>query len=126
MLRAFLLVGMGGFAGSAARYAVGLMINRTEPTGFPLATFIINLAGCFLIGILSGLAVRNNWMQQDGWLVLATGFCGGFTTFSTFALEQNNLLSRGAYLTTVLYAGLSLMLGLLLCKAGMWLAGPKP
>jgi fluoride exporter len=122
MLRAFLLVGLGGFVGSVARHAINLWISRYDFPHFPAATFIVNLAGCLLIGILFGLAQRNQWIQQNGWLILATGFCGGFTTFSTFALEQNTLVNRGQYLGTVLYTGLSLVLGLLLCRLGVWLS----
>jgi CrcB protein len=125
MLRAFLLVGLGGFAGSIARFAVNVVVSKDGAPDFPLPTLLVNLAGCFLIGLLYGFGQRSSWMQQDGWMVLATGFCGGFTTFSTFALEQNALVNGGRYLTAVLYAGLSLVLGLLLCRAGIWLAGPK-
>ena len=125
MLRAFLLVGVGGFLGSIARYAVNLWINKTSIANFPLATLSINLFGCLLIGLLFGIAQRNSWMQQDGWLLLATGFCGGLTTFSTFALDQNTLLNKAQYLTATLYAGLSLVLGLLCCRMGIWLCSPK-
>lgn len=124
MLRAFLLVGFGGFFGSILRYAVSNALNRYA-VHFPFGTFLVNIAGCFLIGLLFGLGQRNSWLQQDAWLILATGFCGGFTTFSSFALEQQTLISKGQYSMTALYAGISLVLGLLVCRAGVWLTAPR-
>lgn len=123
MLRAFLLVGAGGAAGSMARYGVSYLISKAVTATFPLATFSINIIGCFIIGMLFGLAVRNQWLQAGGMLLLASGFCGGFTTFSTFALENITLMQKGQMTTAFLYTGLSVAAGLLLCRVGMWLTG---
>ena len=84
MFRNFLLVGAGGAAGSMARYGVGYVFSKLTTSSFPLATFTINVVGSLLIGILFGLSARNQWLQMGGMLLLASGFCGGFTTFSTF------------------------------------------
>ena len=123
MLRTLLLVGAGGAAGSIARYSVGHIAGKYVAGSFPLGTFLVNIIGCLLIGILFGLVSRSQWMQQGGYLLLASGFCGGFTTFSTFALDNITLMQKGQSVTTLLYTALSLILGLLLCKAGIWLAG---
>jgi CrcB protein len=119
MLRAFLFVGLGGAVGSMARYGVGLVVNKFYSQSFPLATFLINILGCFLIGLLFGLAQKNNTLQSDNWLILATGFCGGFTTFSAFALENSNLLKGNMNMTAILYTVLSVVLGIVLCRLGI-------
>ncbi len=104
-----------------ARYGIGHITGKYVAGGFPWGTFIVNIVGCLIIGILFGLVSKSQWMQQGGYLLLASGFCGGFTTFSTFALDNMNLMQKGLSATAILYTALSLVLGLLLCKAGMWL-----
>ncbi len=121
MLRSLLLVGAGGAAGSMLRYGIGHIVGKYVATPFPVATFSINIIGSFLIGILFGLTARNLWLQEWGILLLASGFCGGFTTFSTFTLESINLMQKGQSVTAVIYMGLSIIAGLLLCRAGLWL-----
>ncbi len=121
-LKAFFLVGIGGAAGSILRYATGIFIGKAFTGAFPLATFSINIIGSLIIGLLFGLSLRNtNGLQQDGMLILATGFCGGFTTFSTFALENVNLFQKGQSSMALVYSGLSVVVGLLLCRVGIWL-----
>ncbi len=122
MLRSFLAVGIGGAFGSMARYGVSYIMSKFISTPFPLATFIINVVGCFLIGILFGWTARNEWMQSYGTLLLASGFCGGFTTFSTFALENINLLQKEQFIISVSYMVLSIVIGLMLCRVGIWIA----
>jgi CrcB protein len=122
MLRNFLLVGLGGGVGCMARYGTALLINRWWQQQFPLATFLINIAGCFIIGVLYGLGQRHDWWKDAMWLLLASGFCGGFTTFSTFALEGNLLLAGKFNLLMAVYAVSSVFAGLLLCRAGIWLS----
>lgn len=120
MLQSLLLVGAGGAAGSMARYGVSYAVSKYIIHPFPVATFVINISGAFIIGLLFGLLGRHQ-MQESGYLLLASGFCGGFTTFSTFALENVSLLEKGLSLTAILYTGLSLIIGLLCCKMGIWL-----
>lgn len=122
MLRAFLMVGFGGALGSMARYGVSLAVNKVNSMSFPWATFLVNMAGCFLIGILFGMAQKHNTLQSGNWLILATGFCGGFTTFSAFALENSNLLKGNISVTALLYTTLSLFLGILLCRIAISMA----
>ena len=121
MYKIVLLVGSGGFIGSIARYGIGHIASKYIQTSFPIGTFVINIIGSFIIGILFGLVSRNQWMQQGGYLLLASGFCGGFTTFSTFALDNVNLMQKGESVTAIIYTGLSVIVGLLLCRVGIWL-----
>ncbi len=122
MLRNFLFVGLGGSVGCMARYGASLLVNKWWQQQFPLATFLINITGCFLIGILYGLGQRQDWWRDAMWLLLASGFCGGFTTFSTFALEGNLLLAGKFNLLVIVYTVASVFAGLVLCRAGMWLS----
>jgi CrcB protein len=121
MFRSLLLVGGGGAVGSMLRYVIGHFTSKYIPTTFPLGTFTINIIGSLIIGIMFGLVSRNNWMQQGGYLLLASGFCGGFTTFSTFALDNVDLMQKGHSVTAIIYTGLSVIAGLLLCRVGIWL-----
>jgi fluoride exporter len=123
MLRSLLLVGAGGAVGSMARYGIGHMVSKYVDNPFPIGTFAINVLGSLIIGILFGLTARNQWLQEWGILLLASGFCGGFTTFSTFALDNINLMQKGQSVMAIIYMGLSVIIGLLLCKLGIWLAG---
>ncbi len=124
MLRAFLLVGLGGATGSMARYGIGYAISKyLHNPLYPVATFSINIIGSLIIGILFGLSSRSQWLQVTGMYLLASGFCGGFTTFSTFALDNVDLMQKGQSWVAITYTALSVALGLLLCRAGIWLAG---
>jgi CrcB protein len=117
MLRDFLLVGAGGALGSILRYAIMLLLPRTGQ-GVPWATLSVNLIGCFCIGLFAGLLPRNAWVSGIGWTFLVTGLCGGFTTFSAFALDGIKLLQAGAHLTALSYIVVSIIFGIVLCYAG--------
>jgi len=123
MIKSLFLVGVGGAAGSMCRYAVAQAVSRAGAAMFPLATFGVNLVGSFIIGVLFGMASRgNNWLVQGGgMLLLATGFCGGFTTFSSFALENVALMQKEHTPMALLYSVASVAGGLLLCRWGMTL-----
>lgn len=121
MIKELLIVGAGSFVGGGLRYAVSQALHGTC-AAFPLGTFAVNVLGCLLIGFISGLDLPGSWLSPATRLLLTTGFCGGFTTFSTFINEGSTLLGRGSYCAALLYAGLSLALGLLAVAAGHWLA----
>ena len=106
-----LFVGIGGFIGSVLRYLVGL-IPIKEVTTFPIKTFSINVVGCILIGVISVWAVKEADVNSKLILMLKTGVCGGFTTFSTFSLETSTLLGNGNYFTAFLYVLLSIIVGI--------------
>ena len=119
MLKQLLLVGTGGFAGSILRYAVGRALGGISWLSLPWGTLAVNVAGCFLIGILSGLPTP---LSAHARLVLTTGFCGGFTTFSTFMNEGSALMKDEHYTYMMLYLFGSLTLGLIAVLSGHQLA----
>lgn len=119
MGRILLLVGAGGFLGSIARYLIAIWLTERFPSAFPYGTFAANILGCLLIGIIFGLGERFEWLSPDLRLFLATGFCGGFTTFSSFTLENINLLQNSNYLTFTIYAIGSFAVGLLAVFGGI-------
>ena len=124
ILKQILLVALGGGIGSVFRYLVSyftyLKVGK-ECLTFPLPTFIVNLAGCFLIGILVGLGLKYTSFDENLKLFLITGICGGFTTFSAFSLENLQLYQSGNYLTLTVYVLLSVLLGVGLVGLGVFL-----
>ena len=117
MLKEIVLVGLGGGAGSILRYLTSVWLGGWNKTGFPWATFTVNMLGCLVIGMLIGLLVRQPEEQQLR-LLLITGFCGGYTTFSTFASENLALIQSGQMLTVAAYVLSSTVLGVLLVATG--------
>ncbi len=112
-----LVVGAGGFIGSVCRYLIGL-IPLKEGTIFPIKTMIINIAGAFIIGFIAALALKNNAVNPRLILFIKAGICGGFTTFSSFALETGDLIKSGHMGIALVYGLLSLILGVLAVFAG--------
>ena len=113
-----LLVGLGGFAGAVARYLLGgWVLHHTFSAKFPWSTFAINLLGCLVIGVLSSLAERLEWLSPSMRLLLLTGLLGGFTTFSAFGLETVLLLRRGEPWIAAAYV----LASVLACIFAVWL-----
>jgi CrcB protein len=113
-----LIVGLGGFAGAVARYLLGgWVLHHTLSAKFPWSTFAVNLLGCLIIGLLSGLAERLDWFSPSMRLLLLTGLLGGFTTFSAFGLETVHLLRRGELWIAGAYA----LASVLACVFAVWL-----
>jgi len=112
MDRSFLLVGIGGFVGSVTRYLVAVLFSSQISSVFPFATLTVNVLGCFLIGILFALSDRGNLLSPEWRILLTTGFCGGFTTFSTFSYESLRLMQDGEYLYLAAYVFISVFVGL--------------
>lgn len=117
MLKSILLVGAGGFAGSTFRYFISRYVELHWLSSFPFGTFLVNIAGCVLIGVIYGLASKN-MASPEMRLLLATGFCGGFTTFSSFSYEFFTLLQDDQLWYAFLYSAGSLLAGL----AAVWIA----
>ena len=134
MFRELVYVGLGGFAGSALRYVVGRLLSGGTggSTGagagdsisgaFPWGTMTVNVAGCLLVGIVYALAERGSISSPELRLLLAAGFCGGFTTFSAFMGENLAMLRAGELLLFALYTAGSLLLGLVAVWFGWWIA----
>ncbi|MEZ5997859.1 MAG: fluoride efflux transporter CrcB [Hyphomonas sp.] len=122
-MNGFLAVAAGGAIGAAMRHGVGLMAVRHLPPGWPHGTFIVNILGSMLMGLLAGwLAFRGQGGPQEFRLFLMTGILGGFTTFSAFSLEVANFVRSGDMTRAAMYAGLSVVLGLLALFFGLWIA----
>lgn len=121
ILKGFIIAGAGSFVGGGLRFLVARATGALFGGVFPMGTFVVNILGCLIIGFVSGLPAAN-YLSPQTRLLLTTGFCGGFTTFSTFMNENANFLSAGNYLTTSIYIVLSLAAGLLCVWAGNALA----
>jgi CrcB protein len=112
MIKTLLLIGTGGFLGSISRFLASRFMQNNFPSAFPFGTFLVNISGCFLIGLIYGLSERSPLVSAEWKMFLAVGFCGGFTTFSTFANENLALLRDGDFFHFLLYTGLSVFLGI--------------
>ena len=111
MIKAMLIAGLGGFMGTCLRYLTGRLCHLWELGGFPLGTFVVNIVGSFIIGALLGLAERNNFVTPTMNVLLVTGFCGGFTTFSSFADDIFLLMQQRNWTIFAIYTSLSIILG---------------
>jgi CrcB protein len=118
MFRLLLIIGSGSFIGGIARFLISRYVQSQALSTFPYGTFLVNVAGCFLIGIFYGLSERGNLMNAELRMFLTVGFCGGFTTFSTFASENISLLREGDFFYFALYTSLSIFLGLMATYIG--------
>lgn len=114
------LVFLGGGLGSVLRYWISLNLNNLE-SRIPYGTLLVNIIGSLLIGLILGLALRNTSLSNNLVLILATGFCGGFTTFSAFALENETFLREGNIMSFALYSIGSLAVAIMMVALGMWL-----
>ena len=116
-MKSFLLVFLGGGLGSALRYLVASVMNQYSKV-LPFGTFTVNMLGCLLIGLILGYAQKENTLTSNQTLLLATGFCGGFTTFSAFASENLELIRNGELFNFSIYAIGSVFLGIVLILIG--------
>ena len=117
-MKQLLLVGLGGALGAVARWRLGgIVLHHTADWKFPLSTFLVNVIGCIIAGVLAGLVIKHDLFTPDARLFLFTGLLGGFTTFSAFGLETVYLLRRAEYATALAYVALSVSAGV----AGLWL-----
>ena len=117
-----LVVALGGGIGACLRYLIGL-IPLKEPFTFPVKTLFINILGCFVIGLIAAIAAKTTSLSPRTVLFIKTGLCGGFTTFSTFALETETLLKTGHIGLAILYVALSVVVGVGLAFAGQVVVG---
>ncbi len=121
MLKSIFIVGIGSFIGGAIRYIISTLMKSSCNTFLPWGTLTVNLLGCFIIGALYALFSKHTSTPNSLFLLLTTGFCGGFTTFSTFANEGLQMLQNsniGGFITYIL---LSLIAGLALVALGYWI-----
>jgi fluoride exporter len=114
----YLLVGAGGFAGAVARYAIGVWIGSLWRKPFPLGTFVINVSGCFLLGAFLAFAAERAAIDETWRLLIATGFLGAYTTFSTFEYETFALARGGGLGWAALNVAASVVVGYLAIRVG--------
>jgi fluoride exporter len=119
----YLLVGLGGFIGANARFVVARLVGGLFETKFPLGTFVINVSGSFLLGVLGTVVAQKVMPNSESMrLALGVGFLGAYTTFSTFEFETHALFDDGSWLTATTNMFASLFVGLLAVRAGIVVA----
>lgn len=119
-MKQLILVFIGGGIGSALRYWIGQYLNTTK-FAIPFGTLLVNILGSLIIGVILGLALKNDTVSNNTILFVATGFCGGFTTFSAFAFENQAFLKSGDLASFALYTITTLVIGFLAVFFGIWL-----
>ncbi len=122
MIKSYLIVGLGGAAGSMLRYGIQRLLSIQNAGAFPTGTLLVNISGCFLIGVLWGIVSRSLSWSEEMKLLLMTGFCGGFTTFSAFTLEGIGLLKESKTSLFIIYLTASVLGGLLVTFIGIRIA----
>jgi len=114
----YLIIGVGGFIGAIMRYILGVWIGQKWGKSFPLGTFVINVSGSFLIGLIMTLLTEKLMVNPQWRLLLVVGFLGAYTTFSTFEYETGNLLKDGEWMFAAMNVVLSVFLGFAALKIG--------
>ncbi len=117
-----MMIGLGGFLGSTSRYLIYIYLQKKFIPDFPLGTFAVNILGCFFLGLLFSYSEKEGVLSEGWRLFFAVGFCGSFTTFSTFALENVRLQMDQQWPIFFLYTGLSIFLGFTAAYLGMIVA----
>ena len=120
MIKSLCLVGLGSFVGGALRYLISTWMKNACSQGFPWGTLMVNLVGCFLIGVIFALFSRFCSTSHPWCLLLTTGLCGGFTTFSTFANESLQMLQNGQWGGFITSVSISVIAGISLTALGYW------
>lgn len=120
-MQQFFIVGIGSFLGGGLRYLISVFFNQKVNPDFPYATLSVNLFGCLLIGVLYGL-FEKSLINNDWKLLLTTGLCGGFTTFSAFSIESLQLIKQGNLIAMLIYILISIVIGITLTYAGYLMA----
>jgi CrcB protein len=119
-MQQILIVGLGGCLGAILRYKLGgLVLHHSTDWRFPLGTFVVNLLGCFLAGVVAGLIERHSWFSPNVRIFLLAGFLGGFTTFSAFGVDTVFLLRKGALAVAFAYVAASVLGGVVALWLGM-------
>jgi len=120
MLKTILYIAIGGALGSVLRYLTSMLVNKYWANHFPMATFITNVLGCFLIGLIIGILEKNNLATSNLKWFLVTGFCGGYTTFSAFGMENVTLFQNNNTFLAFTYIGFSIIIGIFAVWLGLF------
>lgn len=118
MMRLILIIGAGGFLGTVSRFLSMRYVQNIFASPFPFGTFVVNVVGCFLVGMFYAISEKGNVMNDEWRMFLTIGFCGGFTTFSTFSHENFALIRDGDFFYFLVYSGTSVFLGLIATYLG--------
>ena len=121
MWKTIIYVAIGSAIGGVGRFLLQQFVQKRVESTFPYGTLFVNLLGCFIIGVVAGLADKGNILSPQGRIFLAAGICGGFTTFSSFIYENHSMLQDGELLNTFLYIAISVIVGLLATTVGILL-----
>lgn len=121
MIKSVLIVGIGSFIGGALRYLISTLFKQYCTQGFPWGTLLVNLMGCFIFGAIFALFSKYSSTSHPWCLLLTTGLCGGFTTFSTFAYESVLMLQQGNLSGFISYVATSLIAGISLFALSYWI-----
>ena len=119
MFKISLIIGLGGFLGSISRYWLSLLIDKNLWGAYPYGTFVVNIIGCLFLGLIYSVADREQLLSHEMRFFLATGFCGSFTTFSTFSYQNQLLYQEGEWATLITYIVLSILVGVLATFGGV-------